>query len=590
MMRDRLSSDDPQHRMLDLRGVVVNEDLAKLVTAELKRAKQIGRIDLSGAVIKARLEVTCEGIGSLTGSGSHFEDVLTISCRKAGTVFFMDAQFDDLVRLGPLQVEEIFSFRQATFNNALYVGAMQGQEVVFDQELDLQSATFSDGVLLGAIRGKGHLNLNATTLAGRVQARGLSLMGDLGMHSATIDGDLDLSGARVSGYVGLVDAAVNGQCFWDDAIFGSLSMRRAVVSDARELGRLTIREWLVLDEAAFERSVRIQASAETIHVHRAVFREGASLQLRGDLVCDGSSFGGASDITRLGSGIVPAGDSEEDAPICRIDIPQRQELRVLSLRTTDLEHMTISDANLSLCLMSGAHRLERLRLGSGVRFADRHKRWSSTRELLFDELRWARRVSNPESDKCAPGADVSLPRWMFTRKSPKATPTLTIPIPVGPSPDAVADEYRALRKSREDAADYPGSADFYYGEMEMRRGALAGFWRAGTGLNLRDKADGLLLSAYWLVSGYGLRALRSLTTLALLLMVAIVMLHLVGYQPRQSYLKATEFAITSATSLIRPVKEEHLTFAGVMIEMVLRIAGPVLVALAVLALRARVRR
>ena len=31
--------------------------------------------------------------------------------------------------------------------------------------------------------------------------------------------------------------------------------------------------------------------------------------------------------------------------------------------------------------------------------------------------------------------------------------------------------YRALRKGREDAKDEPGAADFYYGEMEMRRHA-----------------------------------------------------------------------------------------------------------------------
>ena len=29
--------------------------------------------------------------------------------------------------------------------------------------------------------------------------------------------------------------------------------------------------------------------------------------------------------------------------------------------------------------------------------------------------------------------------------------------------------YRALRKGREDVKDEPGAADFYYGEMEMRR-------------------------------------------------------------------------------------------------------------------------
>ena len=36
-------------------------------------------------------------------------------------------------------------------------------------------------------------------------------------------------------------------------------------------------------------------------------------------------------------------------------------------------------------------------------------------------------------------------------------------------PARLAAVYRELRKGREDAKDEPGAADFYYGEMEMRR-------------------------------------------------------------------------------------------------------------------------
>jgi hypothetical protein len=38
-------------------------------------------------------------------------------------------------------------------------------------------------------------------------------------------------------------------------------------------------------------------------------------------------------------------------------------------------------------------------------------------------------------------------------------------------PGQIAGLYRALRKGREDVKDEPGAADFYYGEMEMRRHA-----------------------------------------------------------------------------------------------------------------------
>ncbi|WP_327249197.1 hypothetical protein [Streptomyces sp. NBC_01320] len=59
--------------------------------------------------------------------------------------------------------------------------------------------------------------------------------------------------------------------------------------------------------------------------------------------------------------------------------------------------------------------------------------------------------------------------------------------------------YRAIRKSYEDSRNEPGTADFYYGEIEMRR--------ADTGT---DWAERGLLNEYWAVSGYGLRATRAL--------------------------------------------------------------------------------
>jgi hypothetical protein len=77
------------------------------------------------------------------------------------------------------------------------------------------------------------------------------------------------------------------------------------------------------------------------------------------------------------------------------------------------------------------------------------------------------------------------------------------------APGQIAALYRALRKGREDAKDEPGAADFYYGEMEMRRRArrhsadnLDGQSSAAS----RGRMERGILTAYWLVSGYGLRA------------------------------------------------------------------------------------
>jgi hypothetical protein len=37
------------------------------------------------------------------------------------------------------------------------------------------------------------------------------------------------------------------------------------------------------------------------------------------------------------------------------------------------------------------------------------------------------------------------------------------------TPDRLAMLYRVLRKAQEDSKNEPGAADFYFGEMEMRR-------------------------------------------------------------------------------------------------------------------------
>ncbi|NKY96055.1 MULTISPECIES: hypothetical protein [Gordonia] len=58
----------------------------------------------------------------------------------------------------------------------------------------------------------------------------------------------------------------------------------------------------------------------------------------------------------------------------------------------------------------------------------------------------------------------------------------------------VSTTYWALRKALEDSKDGPGAANFYYGEMEMRRLAAA-----------RWSGEPALLAAYWLTSGYGLQ-------------------------------------------------------------------------------------
>jgi len=138
--------------------------------------------------------------------------------------------------------------------------------------------------------------------------------------------------------------------------------------------------------------------------------------------------------------------------------------------------------------------------------------------------------------------------------------------------------YRALRKGLESGADEPGASDFYYGEMEMRR--------VGSGTS---RAERFIVNLYWLVSGYGLRAMRALAWLLLIVVVAAAVLRDSGYVgPEPSFADAL---LTAIEGVIPGVPTSGmLTMSGRIVDLVLIILGPVLLGLAALALRNRVKR
>ncbi len=107
----------------------------------------------------------------------------------------------------------------------------------------------------------------------------------------------------------------------------------------------------------------------------------------------------------------------------------------------------------------------------------------------------------------------------------------------------------------------------------------------------RGQAERGVLNAYWLVSGYGLRAWRALAWLALITALFAAAFHLFGFaRPPQpvSYWTSLLYAFRANLSLTDG--NVQLTAWGELLQGLLRITGPVLLALALLALRGRVRR
>jgi len=124
----------------------------------------------------------------------------------------------------------------------------------------------------------------------------------------------------------------------------------------------------------------------------------------------------------------------------------------------------------------------------------------------------------------------------------------------------------------------PSAADFYYGEMEMRR-------------NDRRSSvfDRLVLSVYCLVSGYGLRPLRALVTWMLLVAVGAALMSCGGFVD-SNYTMHRGFLFATRASLPGIPTVEALTDVGQYVEITLRVLGTLSAALFLVALRARVMR
>jgi hypothetical protein len=246
-------------------------------------------------------------------------------------------------------------------------------------------------------------------------------------------------------------------------------------------------------------------------------------------------------------------------------ISERPQL--LSLQRANVVGLGLNNVDMSDCRFAGAHNLDKLRLEADVSFATAPGRLGRLsqggwREAIAEERAW--RASNH--------------RWWSPRWAPPRWPDWLAGKPLALNPGQIAGLYRALRKGLEDIKDEPGAADFYYGEMEMRRRAAR-------------PVERVVLTAYWLVSGYGLRAWRAFVWLAGITAALAIAFHLVGFiRPPQpdSYWTSLLYAFRATLSLTDP--EVTLTAWGKFLQAVLRLTGPVLLGLAILALRGRVKR
>lgn len=297
-------------------------------------------------------------------------------------------------------------------------------------------------------------------------------------------------------------------------------------------------------ECSFSQPVNLRVAAASVDARSTSFERGVDLVLSSgaQLSLAGASIGGPSLLTTDPDASTPA--------------------RLTSLDGARLSKLTLRGLDLQGCAFVRAHALDEVAIGGRGQLprSPKHWPWTGRRETLSDEydLRFAYDVTvRPftQSD------------WERERRPPN----------VSADPATLAETYRALRRGREQASDRPGASDFYYGEMEMRRLAASGTER-------------LILQAYWLLAGYGLRASRALVAYGCGVVAMTLLLLAWGLKTTQSVGQVLAHVLGTTTVLAKVDDDVQLNTFGLYVQIAARLLGPALFALMVLAVRARVRR
>jgi uncharacterized protein YjbI with pentapeptide repeats len=568
----------------------------------LKLIGESGEIDARGVHITPAL---LERILGAAPRGEHNEPLIK-ACQFAGATFsgpagfkgvtfsgdawFERATFDDSATFrgatfsGPARFGEA-AFSSADFAGTTFRGDAGFARAAFSRNAVFSGAAFSGDAWLDQVRFTG-AGFAGTTFGGDAVFNGSTFSKDVWFDRATFSRTAWFDQVIFSGTAGFDRVTFNGNAGFGAAIFkGEARFGGVRFEQARQFGPVLAYRVLVLDDVQFAQPVQIEVSATGMCCRRARFPGGVQFRLRwARVVLDDTDLAAPSilaGIPRLSSEYLTQMEEQ-------IAADRQQELAdeisgrplLVSLRRANVAGLGLSNVSAANCHFAGTHNLDKLRLESGVSFTTAPSplglngyRWSGM-QVIAEERAWRARRSRRHW--VAP----QWPAWLDDQR------------PDVLDPGQIAGLYRALRKGREDAKDEPGAADFYYGEMEMRRHARPSDDPTGqSDATSRGRVERTILTAYWLASGYSLRAWRAVTCLAVVTALLAVAFHLVGFivPPHPvSYWTSLLYAFRSTLSLTD--NEVTLTAWGQLLQGILRLTGPVLLGLALLALRGRVKR
>ena len=450
---------------------------------------------------------------------------------------------------------------EARFQDATFVGVADFSRVAFKGPVYFDGAVFCGHADFRRAEFLDHADFDNVDFRGSASFRGAIFSDHAGFQNAKVGEDVGFPAVKFRSYVDFEGAVVGGD----------LNLTETTFQLARRLGPFRVGGKLTLDHCEFAERVNIEVRAKDLTATGAIFAAGVQLSVaEARLGMNGTEFG---------RGATLSGVLNDDSPAARL----------LTISGAQVATLAISGVDLSHCRFFGAHGLESMIIKPSCSMARTPKRLRCIdREMIFEELEWR---YGDEHDRLGrrwrlrwPGG----PLWVTSAASrsdatpaAKGAPRL--------SPVQLAAEYRALRKAREDNKNQAGAGDLYYGEMEMRR--LTSL-PSGRGW-LRAICDRSVITAYWLLSGYGLKASRAFLSWVILVVAGALLLATWGVSPEPSFRRALLFSFECTSSLIRVAhlpEGYKLSHVGEVVQVVLRLSGPLLVGLWLLALRSRVKR
>lgn len=526
---------------------------------------------------------------------------------------------EDAPRIGDALFRQVTFTGAASFRRAVFTGGSAFTGARFEEAADFHETHFSEDAEFGGAR------FDWTSTFEKAHFDGFAWF-----YDAQFDKRADFSRAHFGGPANFTKARFAQTGTFDLARFDD----KAAFEMAKFAGNATF-EMAVFDAEAVFDEARFDADWSGPLVCRDVvtaWRVHVTAPLRLQIACKDVYFSGArfdaAAVLSLRYAEVDLTDAIVSEALAVISHPalfrnhrggEIAELRlsgpprtsVISISGVDAAKLVLTDVDLSSCTFSGAYHLDQIRVEGRCKFAGAPRGWRHGRAVI-PVRRWtARKVLAEEAAWRA----ADLPgRGALSRAGwPQPPSDNRVPRPI-PTPAQIAVLYRQLRKALEDGKDTPGAADFYYGEMEARRND------PGT-----PRGERWLLHAYWLVSGYALRASRALGFLAATATATFLLMMVVGLpndQPspqitgdlpraggptvlteatpdpaltlplsgRFSAARADKAGLVVVNSVIFRSTGASLTGPGTWIEIVSRIGEPVLLGFAAVAARGRVQR